>query len=104
MQNRPDILNDEFLNAEQRSIFNLFSADERASRDVKILLVELAAIQDLREALTARDGIDLEKLKAALEEAPPTTMVGNVPASHIAVMRGCNVDQPRNLAKSVTVE
>jgi glucosamine--fructose-6-phosphate aminotransferase (isomerizing) len=23
---------------------------------------------------------------------------------HIAVFRGCNVDQPRNLAKSVTVE
>ncbi len=23
---------------------------------------------------------------------------------HIATMRGCNVDQPRNLAKSVTVE
>jgi len=23
---------------------------------------------------------------------------------HIAVMRECNVDQPRNLAKSVTVE
>jgi glucosamine--fructose-6-phosphate aminotransferase (isomerizing) len=23
---------------------------------------------------------------------------------HIAVMRGCHVDQPRNLAKSVTVE
>jgi len=25
-------------------------------------------------------------------------------AYHIALMRGCNVDQPRNLAKSVTVE
>jgi glucosamine--fructose-6-phosphate aminotransferase (isomerizing) len=25
-------------------------------------------------------------------------------AYHIAVMRGCNIDQPRNLAKSVTVE
>ena len=25
-------------------------------------------------------------------------------AYHIAVQRGCNVDQPRNLAKSVTVE
>ena len=25
-------------------------------------------------------------------------------AYHMAVMRGCNVDQPRNLAKSVTVE
>jgi glucosamine--fructose-6-phosphate aminotransferase (isomerizing) len=23
---------------------------------------------------------------------------------HVAIMRGCNVDQPRNLAKSVTVE
>ena len=25
-------------------------------------------------------------------------------AYHIAVIKGCNVDQPRNLAKSVTVE
>jgi glucosamine--fructose-6-phosphate aminotransferase (isomerizing) len=25
-------------------------------------------------------------------------------AYHIALMRGCDVDQPRNLAKSVTVE
>jgi glucosamine--fructose-6-phosphate aminotransferase (isomerizing) len=25
-------------------------------------------------------------------------------AYHIATMRGCDVDQPRNLAKSVTVE
>lgn len=35
-------------------------------------------------------------------------IVNSVPlqllAYHIAVMRGCNVDQPRNLAKSVTVE
>lgn len=35
-------------------------------------------------------------------------LVASVPlqllAYHIAVMRGCNVDQPRNLAKSVTVE
>jgi glucosamine--fructose-6-phosphate aminotransferase (isomerizing) len=25
-------------------------------------------------------------------------------AYHIAILRGCNVDRPRNLAKSVTVE
>jgi glucosamine--fructose-6-phosphate aminotransferase (isomerizing) len=25
-------------------------------------------------------------------------------AYHIAVLRGCEIDQPRNLAKSVTVE
>ncbi|MCX6276301.1 MAG: glutamine--fructose-6-phosphate transaminase (isomerizing) [Bacteroidetes bacterium] len=46
-------------------------------------------------------------------EIPPTDdvlipLVSVVPLQllsyHIAVMRGCNVDQPRNLAKSVTVE
>lgn len=33
-----------------------------------------------------------------------TTVPLQLLAYHIAVMRGCNVDQPRNLAKSVTVE
>ena len=37
-----------------------------------------------------------------------TPILASVPlqllAYHIAVMRGCNIDQPRNLAKSVTVE
>ena len=46
-------------------------------------------------------------------EVPPVhealmPMVSVIPLQllsyHIAVMRGCNVDQPRNLAKSVTVE
>ncbi len=39
---------------------------------------------------------------------PLTPILSAIPlqllAYHIAVMRGCNVDQPRNLAKSVTVE
>ncbi len=39
---------------------------------------------------------------------PITPIISNIPlqllAYHIAVFRGCNVDQPRNLAKSVTVE
>ena len=33
-----------------------------------------------------------------------TTIPLQLLSYHIAVMRGCNVDQPRNLAKSVTVE
>jgi glutamine---fructose-6-phosphate transaminase (isomerizing) len=37
-----------------------------------------------------------------------TPILANIPlqmlAYHIAVLRGANVDQPRNLAKSVTVE
>lgn len=41
-------------------------------------------------------------------EEPLTPLLSVVPmqllAYHMAVLRGCNVDQPRNLAKSVTVE
>ncbi len=41
-------------------------------------------------------------------EEPFTPLLSVIPlqllAYHIALMRGCNVDQPRNLAKSVTVE
>lgn len=41
-----------------------------------------------------------------LESLAPllTTIPLQLLSYHIAVMRGCNVDQPRNLAKSVTVE
>lgn len=41
-------------------------------------------------------------------EEPLTPLLSVIPLQllsyHVAVMRGCNVDQPRNLAKSVTVE
>ncbi len=41
-------------------------------------------------------------------EEPLMPLITTIPlqllAYHIAVLRGCNVDQPRNLAKSVTVE
>jgi glucosamine--fructose-6-phosphate aminotransferase (isomerizing) len=40
-----------------------------------------------------------EYLSAVLEVIPLQLL-----AYHIAVLRGCDVDQPRNLAKSVTVE
>ena len=55
---------------------------------------------------------ELHKLADEVFEIPPLPeplqpMVTNVPlqllAYHTAVLRGCNVDRPRNLAKSVTV-
>jgi len=55
----------------------------------------------------------IPKMSEFVIEVPAThealmPMVSVVPLQllsyHIAVMRGCNVDQPRNLAKSVTVE
>ena len=43
---------------------------------------------------------ETEEVLAPLLSVVPLQLL----AYHIAVMRGCNVDQPRNLAKSVTVE
>ncbi len=46
------------------------------------------------------------KIPHTLEMLSPilTTIPLQMLAYHLAVLRGCNVDQPRNLAKSVTVE
>jgi glucosamine--fructose-6-phosphate aminotransferase (isomerizing) len=46
------------------------------------------------------------EIPETLEALSPllTTIPLQLVSYHIAVMRGCNVDQPRNLAKSVTVE
>lgn len=75
------------------------------------------------EEVKARKGLIIavinegdEKIKAIADyyiEIPPikealSPILSSIPlqllAYHIAVMRGCDVDQPRNLAKSVTVE
>jgi glucosamine--fructose-6-phosphate aminotransferase (isomerizing) len=64
-------------------------------------------------AVTSADNGDLSKLAAhqlRIPACPPLLlpMLTAVPlqllAYHIAVIRGCDVDRPRNLAKSVTVE
>jgi glucosamine--fructose-6-phosphate aminotransferase (isomerizing) len=64
-------------------------------------------------ALTSRDEPQLAGLIEAEIRIPQTIdmlapVLAAVPlqllAYYIAVKRGCNVDQPRNLAKSVTVE
>ena len=47
--------------------------------------------------------IEIPETKEYLEPLL-TTIPLQLLSYHIAVMRGCNVDQPRNLAKSVTVE
>jgi len=47
-------------------------------------------------------------IEIPITEEPFTPLLSVIPLQllsyHIALMRGCNVDQPRNLAKSVTVE
>ena len=64
-------------------------------------------------ALTNRSTPEMKQIAADIIEVPATTplltpVLMTVPlqllAYHIAVERGTDVDQPRNLAKSVTVE
>jgi glucosamine--fructose-6-phosphate aminotransferase (isomerizing) len=64
-------------------------------------------------AIVTEGDISVKEMADHVIEIPETNeylvpLLATVPLQllsyHIAVMRGCNVDQPRNLAKSVTVE
>ncbi|MDB5145545.1 MAG: glmS [Mucilaginibacter sp.] len=64
-------------------------------------------------AIVTEGDTDVKAMADYVVEIPQTAeafvpLLATIPlqllAYHIAVMRGCNVDQPRNLAKSVTVE
>jgi glucosamine--fructose-6-phosphate aminotransferase (isomerizing) len=64
-------------------------------------------------AIVTEGGTDVKAMADYVIEIPQTAeafvpLLATIPLQlisyHIAVMRGCNVDQPRNLAKSVTVE
>ncbi len=64
-------------------------------------------------AVTTNDDAEIKKLSNHIIEVPETEeclspILASVPLQllsyYIALLRGCNVDQPRNLAKSVTVE
>jgi glutamine---fructose-6-phosphate transaminase (isomerizing) len=74
---------------------------------------EVVARQGSVIAITDEENHDLDEMCEYVIRVPETPdfldpLVTVVPLQllsyHIAVMRGCNVDQPRNLAKSVTVE
>jgi glucosamine--fructose-6-phosphate aminotransferase (isomerizing) len=64
-------------------------------------------------AIVSEGDQEIKGMAEFVIEIPPTVdslqpLLSVIPLQllsyHIAVMRGCNVDQPRNLAKSVTVE
>lgn len=79
----------------------LSNIKEVKARSGKVIAIATEGDEDIRESV---DNVIF--VPAAPEELLPILEV--VPlqllAYHIAVRRGCDVDQPRNLAKSVTVE
>ena len=74
---------------------------EIKSRSGKIIAVVTKGDTQVREL--ADYVIEIPETSDALSPLI-TTIPLQLLSYHIAVMRGCNVDQPRNLAKSVTVE
>ncbi len=79
-------------------ISNIEEVRSRKGRVIAIATEGDDAINDLAE-FVIRVPETLDALLPILTVVPLQLL-----AYHIAVMRGCNVDQPRNLAKSVTVE
>ncbi len=74
---------------------------EIKSRKGKIIAVVTEGDEQVRDLAD-----HVIEVPETLESLTPllTTIPFQLLSYHIAVMRGCNVDQPRNLAKSVTVE
>ncbi|MEA1785646.1 glutamine--fructose-6-phosphate transaminase (isomerizing) [Arenibacter sp. GZD96] len=74
---------------------------EIKSRNGKIIAVVTEGDEQVRDLAD-----HVIEIPDTLESLTPllTTIPLQLLSYHIAVMRGCNVDQPRNLAKSVTVE
>lgn len=69
----------------------------------KGIVIAIVSKGDTTIATLANHVIEIPETLEQL--APLTTVIPlQILSYHIAVMRGCNVDQPRNLAKSVTVE
>lgn len=75
-------------------------------QEVKARKGKVIAIVNNGDSEIAKMADHVIEVEDTLELFTPliTTVPLQLLSYHIAVMRGCNVDQPRNLAKSVTVE
>ena len=82
----------------ERTVSNIKEAKARGAVIVALVTEGDREVQDMADHLITLPQTN-EYLSAVLEVIPLQLL-----AYHIAVLRGCDVDQPRNLAKSVTVE
>jgi glucosamine--fructose-6-phosphate aminotransferase (isomerizing) len=79
----------------------LSNIKEVAARSGKLIAVATEGDEEIKESVDHVIYIpQAPELLSPILEAVPLQLL----AYHIAVRRGCDVDQPRNLAKSVTVE
>jgi glucosamine--fructose-6-phosphate aminotransferase (isomerizing) len=82
----------------EKTLSNIIEVKARDGRVVAIVTEGDTEVSDVADhVITIPNASDL--LSPILSVVPLQLL-----AYHIAVRRGCDVDQPRNLAKSVTVE
>nr|WP_315190573.1 glutamine--fructose-6-phosphate transaminase (isomerizing) [uncultured Flavobacterium sp.] len=79
-------------------VSNIQEIKSRSGRIIAVVTKGDTQVRDLADYV-----IEIPETSDALSPLI-TTIPLQLLSYHIAVMRGCNVDQPRNLAKSVTVE
>ena len=84
--------------AYEKIVSNIQEVKARKGRIIAIINEHDTVIEELAQHVIRIPATE-EALTPLLSVIPLQLL-----AYHIAVMRGCNVDQPRNLAKSVTVE
>ena len=85
----------------QRYEKTMSNVKEVKARGGRVLALATEGDEDIREAVDRVIFVpEAPELLAPILEVVPLQLL----AYHIAVRRGCDVDQPRNLAKSVTVE
>ena len=82
----------------EKVVSNIQEVKARAGKIISVVTEGDTTVKDLSDYVM--DIPETEEFLVPLLATIPLQLL----AYHIAVMRGCNVDQPRNLAKSVTVE
>ncbi len=82
----------------EKVVSNIQEIKSRSGKIIAVVTEGDTTVRDLADHV-----IEIPETEEALTPLL-TTIPLQLLSYHIAVMRGCNVDQPRNLAKSVTVE
>ena len=88
-------------NGFDKILSNIQEVKSRGGKIITITTVDSKALKDLSDHyIFLANSVNILNAITPILTSVPLQLL----AYHIAVLKGCNVDQPRNLAKSVTVE
>ena len=88
-------------NGFDKILSNIQEVKSRGGKIIAITTVNSKALKDLSDHyIFLSNSVNILNAITPILTSIPLQLL----AYHIAVLKGCNVDQPRNLAKSVTVE